>query len=352
MPPAASPDPDSEVGGSEPTPAPRETTPSPPPLCQVAWSVTDLRRTHAWYRDVLGYLPSGGTRTFRGPLASRVQGLPGAASTCWWLVDAQDFFQLEMFQFRRPLARPFARERRRCDVGYTTVGFHVADFDAATAGLTAAGTPPLSDPVGPVGARRVCVRDPEGVLVEVMEDDPRAPRPRARPRAGVAVAARSVTLSVPDVEASRRFFVEALGLSEAVGVTLHGPEHEALWGLEGARRRSVLLWADDVLVELVHYDDPPGQPWPHGHRISDQGLLNVAFGFHDKDAFDAAHRRCLAAGATGNWRPLNLGAWAVVYVNDEQGFSVELLFVRKWYEGRMGFRPRRRRRPLRWSVTP
>ena len=34
-----------------------------------------------------------------------------------------------------------------------------------------------------------------------------------------------------------------------------------------------------MLVELVQYTDPPGRPWPPGYRISDQGLLNIAFGF-------------------------------------------------------------------------
>lgn len=46
------------------------------------------------------------------------------------------------------------------------------------------------------------------------------------------------------------------------------------------------------------------------------------------------------AGLKGNWRPLNLGAWSVVHVNDEQGFSVELLFVRPWYDRIMGFLPK------------
>ena len=58
----------------------------------------------------------------------------------------------------------------------------------------------------------------------------------------------------------------------------------------------------------------------------------------------------------------------MVYVNDEQGFSVELLHVEPWYEGRMGFRPRpspsvapfvgrtpaglRRRRRFRPALSP
>jgi short-subunit dehydrogenase len=153
------------------------------------------------------------------------------------------------------------------------------------------------------------------------------------------VAARSVRLSVADLDRSRRFFAEVLGAGVA-GPALHEPEHEALWGLEGARREALALWADDMLIELVRYVDPPGRPWPPGYRISDQGLLNIAFGFRDRAEFEEAHRRCIAAGYRGNGPPVRLGAWSVVYVNDDQGFSAELLHVEPWYEGRMGFRPR------------
>ena len=110
----------------------------------------------------------------RGPLASSVQGLPRVASTCWWMVGRNDFFQLEMFQFERPLARLMADDLRPCDIGYTRIGVWVADFDRTLAGLERLGSPPLTDPVGPAGARRACVRNPDGVYVEIMEDDPLA----------------------------------------------------------------------------------------------------------------------------------------------------------------------------------
>jgi catechol 2,3-dioxygenase-like lactoylglutathione lyase family enzyme len=310
-----------------------------PPLCQVAFSVTDLRRTQRWYRDVLGLIPAGGTNLFAGPLASRVQGLPRAASTCWWLVDRQDFFQLELFEFRSPPVRPLPPEWRPCDIGYTALGVHVAELDATLDRAERAGSAPLGDPVGHAGSRRACVRDPEGVLIELMEDDPRTAPPRPRPHPGVPAAARSVTLSVPDLERSRRFFVDVLGLGVADGIELHHPEHEAMWGLEGAKRESVVLSAQDFLVELVHYSEPVGRPWPPTYRISDQGLLNVAFGFQTRGELDAAYRRCRAAGHRGNSRPLKLGPWSVVYVNDGQGFSVELLHVAPWYRRWMGFRP-------------
>ena len=309
-------------------------------LSQIAVSVTDLRRAQRWYREVLGLEPAGGTNLFAGPLASMVQGVPRSASTCWWLVDRQDLFQIELFEFRSPLVRSLPRDWRPCDIGYTTVSFCVADLERTLERAAATGTAPLSDPVGEPGARRACVRDPEGVLIELMEDDPRGPEPRERPRARLGAVARSVTLSVPDLERSRRFFAGTLGLEVADGLDLHGPEHEALWGLEGARRESLLLWAEDMLVELVHYTEPAGRPRPPGYRISDQGLLNIAFGFRRRAEFEAAHRRCLEAGLSANGPPLRLGAWSVVYVNDDQGFSVELLHVEPWYERRMGFRPR------------
>lgn len=308
-------------------------------LCQIAASVTDLRRTHAWYRDALGFEPAGGTNTFVGPIASMVQGLPRAASVCWWLVDQQDFFQLEHFQFRSPRARPLPADWRPCDIGYTTIGIHVPDFDAALERLAGHGTRPLAAAVGEAGARRACVRDPEGVLLELMEDDPRQEPPRERPRAGIAPVVRSVTLSVSDLEASLRTFRDVLGLIP--GDALHGAEHERAWGLEGAQRERAVLWADDVAVELARYESPAGRPCPDGYRISDQGLLNIAFGFSDRGEFKAAVRRCREAGLRPNGPVMRLGAWSVVYVNDEQGFSIELLHVMPFYAGRMGFRPRR-----------
>jgi short-subunit dehydrogenase/catechol 2,3-dioxygenase-like lactoylglutathione lyase family enzyme len=309
-------------------------------LSQIAVSVTDLRETQRWYREVLGLEPAGGTNLFAGPLASMVQGVPRSASTCWWLADRQELFQIELFEFRSPLVRPLPADWRPCDIGYTTISFAVAELDRTMERAVAAGTPPLTQPIGEWGSRRVCLRDPEGVLVELMEDDPRSANPRGRPRPGLPAVARSITLSVHDLERSQRFFSEVLGLEEAEDLGLHVAEHEALWGLEGAKRDSLALWADDMVVELAQYADPPGRPWPAGYRISDQGLLNIAFGFRERAEFEAAHRRCVEAGFPGNGAPLRLGAWSVVYVNDDQGFSVELLHVEPWYEGLMGFRPR------------
>ena len=49
-------------------------------LAQIASSVTDLRRTQRWYREVLGLEPAGGTNLFAGPLATLVQGYRSPAT--------------------------------------------------------------------------------------------------------------------------------------------------------------------------------------------------------------------------------------------------------------------------------
>ena len=186
------------------------------------------------------------------------------------------------------------------------------------------------------------MRDPEGVLIELMEDDPREPVRRGR-SAGVPGGAvvRSVTLSVPDLNRSAGTFEQVLGLEPAAGVTLHVPAHEALWGLEGAQRLSRLYWARDILVELAQYTDPVGKPWPSGYRISDQGLLNVAFWFETKQALYSAFERCTRAGLRPNSRPVTLpGVGGVTYVNDADGFSIELLWITTRARGRLGFEPR------------
>jgi short-subunit dehydrogenase/catechol 2,3-dioxygenase-like lactoylglutathione lyase family enzyme len=309
-------------------------------LSQVAISVQDLRRSQGWYRGVLGLEPAGGTSLFAGPLAAMVQGVPRAASTCWWLIDRQELFQIELFEFRSPLVRRAPSGRRPCDVGYTMVGFAVDDLDLTIERAIGAGSPPLSEPIGGEGKRRVCVRDPNRVVVELVEEDRRAKRARPRPRSAVPSVARSVTLSVPDLARSRAVFEGVFGL-EVAEADWHAPEHEALWGLDGARRDAISLWADDMIVELVQYENPAGRGWPPGYRVSDQGVLNIAFGFNRRAEFEDAQRRCVAAGLRSNGPPVRLGAWSVVYVNDDQGFSVELLHVEPWYEGRMGFRPSR-----------
>ena len=312
-----------------------------PPLNQIAFSVVDLRLTERWFREGFGLLPAGGSRALmRGPLAAKVQGLPRAASTCWWLLGRNSWFQLELFQFDRPIAKLMPADFRPCDIGYTRIGIWVEDFDATMIRLAGLGSQSLTAPQGERGRRRACVRNPDGVFVEIMEDDP-LPHFNRRGRLDCPSAMRSVTVSVPQLSDAAAFFETGIGLTPST-VALHTPEHEALWGLAGATTESRLFDGGEVLIEVVQYLDPVGKPWPHDYRLSDQGILNIAFGARRKSDFDTVYRRAEAFGAQPNCRPVHLpGAGSVVYVNDPHGLSVEILRTTPGLADRIfGFEPR------------
>ena len=311
-----------------------------PPLNQIAFSVVDLRLTERWFRQGFGLVPAGGSRALmRGPLAANVQGLPRAASTCWWLLGRNSWFQLELFQFDRPIAKLMPAHFRPCDIGYTRVGIWVEDFDATLKRLAGLRSQPLTAPQGQLGERRACVRNPDGVYVEIMENDP-LPQFKRRGRLDCPAAIRSVTMSVPVMSDAAAFFETGIGL-KASTVVLHTPEHEALWGLAGATTESKLFDGGEVLIEVVQYLDPVGKPRPHDYRLSDQGILNIAFGARRKADFNAVYRRAEAFGAQPNCRPVHLpGAGSVVYVNDPHGFSVEILHTKPGLADRIfGFEP-------------
>lgn len=297
------------------------------PLVQIALSVRDIQHSQRWYRDIFGCTEAGGTHMFIPALGSEdVQGVPGATSVCWWLLDGKPGFQLELFEFSKPHPRPIPQDWRPCDIGYTMVGLHVADFDATLEKLRRRRVTLLTEPMGELGSRRVCVHDPDGILLEIMEEDPVVPGMAERP-AGSATVARFTTLSVPDLTEARRTWVDVMGLPE-VDYPLHSAEHEKLWGLGGATRESFVVRAGDCLLEVVRYVDPVGKPWPPGYYISDIGILNVALGLSDRAALDALIAKCQAAGIHPNGTKSTLldRWWHATYVNDPMGFSIELLF--------------------------
>ncbi|BBA88830.1 SRPBCC family protein [Mycobacterium pseudoshottsii] len=297
------------------------------PLVQIALSVRDIQHSQRWYRDIFGLTEAGGTHMFIPALGSEdVQGVPGATSVCWWLLDGKPGFQLELFEFSKPHPRPIPQDWRPCDIGYTMLGFHVTDFDATLGNLTRRRVPPLTEPMGEPGSRRVCVKDPDGTLLEILEADPVVAGMAARPTGSPAVA-RFATLSVPDLAEARRTWVDVMGLPE-VDYRLHYPEHEQLWGLAGADRESFVVRAGDSLLEVVQYLDPVGKPWPAGYHISDIGILNVALGPQDRASLDALVAKGQHHGIHPNSTKSTLldRWWHASYVNDPMGFSIELLF--------------------------
>lgn len=307
-------------------------------LAQIAMSVSDLAVSGAWYESVFDLVQAGGAK-FSGDLVEQVTGVAGVDMEARWLIDGQGQFQYELFKVNNPPARALPGTWSAADEGYAMIGIYAADFDATVARAIAFGSSPLSPAIGRAGDRRVCVKDPDGILIEVMEGDVRQDQPRERPWSSSS-AFRFVTIVVPDPDEAAAFLREAFGLTEAADLVLHEPEHYALWGLPGAIRSSRLLWAGDILVELVRYEVPKGRARPEKYRLTDIGLLNVAYLFPDRPALQCGFAEAQRLGATPNAPQIaDFGGFAVMYAETRQNTSIEMLHVDKAQMKQLGFEP-------------
>jgi catechol 2,3-dioxygenase-like lactoylglutathione lyase family enzyme len=143
-------------------------------------------------------------------------------------------------------------------------------------------------------------------------------------------------VSVPDLERARATFTGAMGLTELPDCTLHTAADEVLWGLAGARAESAVLHGRNFLVELVQYRDPAPRPRPAGYQICDQGFMNIALGYRSAQEFDRFFIHATKSGMRPNGEPVDIGMFRVMYVNDLDGFSIEMLYARRslwWLSG-------------------
>jgi catechol 2,3-dioxygenase-like lactoylglutathione lyase family enzyme len=298
---------------------------------------TSQSDTLDWYRNTLGFEPKGGLSVTNGPNDTNLMRLSEPPSVeLGWLVDYNDVFQIEIFSFDPPKPRLKPDSWSPRDIGYSFVSLWVSDFDGTVERARSAGSL-TTGPVGADGSRRALVTDPNANLLELLEQDPAGPDAAGRPELGVAV--RCVRASVPDLTKSIRYFQDGFGL-EAVSDPhfVHGPADESLWGLEGADPKLVTFRIGDLFLELAEYDDPRGAPWPEGHQLSDGGIMNIALATTSMQAYEdrAAHLEGMGFDVRG--RKMNDDV-CLSYCTDDQGFSVELLFMAPAAYEAFGFHP-------------
>ncbi len=296
------------------------------PLSQIAISSIDIRRSDTWWRQGLGFLPSGYTRMFRGPILGGVVGLPGAAATTRWLVGQDDWLQIELWQYEKPMARLQAPDYAPNHVGFSRCGVWVKNFDDTLVRLAELGSTPLSDALGEAGERRICVRDPDGIYVELFEKDPLQTEV-SHGRFIANAAFRSITITTEDLVSSTQFAEQGLGLKKAP-FPLHDDNHETLWGLDNVDCGRETYISNSMLLEYVEYRTPSTQPRHPHSKLNDQGILNVAFG-DSKNAVGIKRmckQTCKAGAIPSSWIRSPFGG--CVYMTDPLGFSFEFMWAR------------------------
>lgn len=244
-------------------------------MMQVALNSSDLPGSLRLFSDVFGFANAGAQAGWGEMM--RIQGFDASARMLvWWMVGRQQGMQLEIFTHLEPAQRPLPADWTPADHGWVRFGIGVPDFDRSITALGKLGVTTITAPTGARGCRRVAFRDPyTATLIEIIEEnDALSPGVRHR-HFDLDPFIVYATVSVADIAASRDFFGRVVGLP-LIDNHLHCAEDEALWGLAGATGESFLADTGDMLIEVVEYRSPRGRPRPADHRLSDQGIMNIA----------------------------------------------------------------------------
>jgi catechol 2,3-dioxygenase-like lactoylglutathione lyase family enzyme len=176
----------------------------------VTVSVSDVDRSLAFYRDLLGF-----------PVLGRLY-YTNAVGLVIDFLDIGNNGILEIFSFTKTAAKPSEFLYNDLQLGMRHMAFRVKDVDAVAERLKQAGVEFTLDPLDAVGGVRIAFfKDPDGTLVEVTSGDldfhipGQAPIPVDVPASGAPAGSEltfeHVALTVADMQKSLDFYQGVLG---------------------------------------------------------------------------------------------------------------------------------------------
>ncbi|MEU7587857.1 VOC family protein [Micromonospora sp. NPDC049230] len=141
-----------------------------------------------------------------------------------------------------------------------------------------------------------------------------------------------IGVPVSDLARSVSWYEDVLGIApNGVTISATNPAIGAVVEVENASMRaSFALAGDNVLLELIQYDNP--QPRPFTGRNSDVGVMHLCF---EVDDLDSAHRDLVRRGVHVNADPVvlqdgdgveagTLAGTKILYLRDPDGIQLEL----------------------------
>jgi catechol 2,3-dioxygenase-like lactoylglutathione lyase family enzyme len=129
-------------------------------------------------------------------------------------------------------------------------------------------------------------------------------------------------ICVSDMEASTRFYVEALGYTKAEDFTV-GNEFAALMGLDEVTLASQFLEKDGARLELLAFAVPGTVGEAAMRPINKLGLTHLSFRVEDVDAVAALVEQ--HGGTVHPETRTTMGTLDFVYCSDPDGTRVELM---------------------------
>ncbi len=271
----------------------------------VGFTIADLDRSVAFYRDVLAFKVVAEEEAIGAPL-EQLEGVFGAHVKTARLELGSEAIVLT--QYLAPRGRPVPGDMRSNDRAFQHIAIVVADMDRAYAHLRAHGvryvsTEPQTLPAwnkGAAGIRAFYFSDPDDHTLEVIwfpqgKGDPRWHRRPQLPQGPLFLGIDHTAIGVGDTARSLRFYRDTLGLRVAGESENFGTEQEHLNNVFGAHLRITGLHAaSGPGVELLEYLAPrDGRATPADLHANDLSHWQTLLRASD---VDAATGQALAAG--------------------------------------------------------
>jgi glyoxylase I family protein len=140
-------------------------------VSHIGLCVSDVERSVAFYRDALGFAPVHELRVEGEPSDSLLR-LRDVKLHAVYL--ERDGFRIELLHYASPRSPAKAPAREMNDLGFTHLSVIVESIDEALSRLERAGAPPEPGTRIEIGGHVVAamVRDPDGLLIELVLRDP------------------------------------------------------------------------------------------------------------------------------------------------------------------------------------
>jgi catechol 2,3-dioxygenase-like lactoylglutathione lyase family enzyme len=273
----------------------------------VTISVTNIDRSLAFYRDLLGF-PVLGRLTYHNEVGLTID-----------FLEIGPGHLLEIFSFAAP-TRPSAWMPNDLQTGLRHVGFRVNDVDATTARLKEAGVRFTLNPLDATGGVRIAFfEDPDGTLLEVIQGT--LQYHLAGPAAGTMAPVQPtgdqlifdhVAITVADLDRSLDFYVGLLDFP-IIGQLFFNDERGFT---------ITYLKAGTAVLELFSFSAPTiPAPWEPDETVL--GLKHLGLWVNDVEAVAA---RLKAAEVPFIYEPsAALGGVKVAFFADPDGNALELI---------------------------
>jgi len=275
----------------------------------VGFTVSDMDRSMAFYRDVLTFRPVSDVEV-DGPEYDQLYGIFGVRARVVRMQLGEQ--QLELIEFISPPdARPIPVPSYSNDLWFQHFAIVVSDMEEAWAQLRKhhvrqlsprPQTIPISNPPA-AGIKAIKFRDPDGHNLELLWfPEGKGNQIWKRGGDGVFLGIDHTAMTVRSTESSIKFYRDLLGLTVAGGTVNMGTEQQRLDSLPGARARVTGLapTMGPPGLEFLEYELPmAGRPMPADSHPTDLWYWQTTLVVNDVERAAAQIRETAQLVSTG-----------------------------------------------------